>query len=91
MADHTPHQKKIIARYYDHRDDITLNRLGEIVTELMLAETDRKRDRLWQRAETAMKTLKVKPALAEHILTQRDEELLARNLRAWLGGKPGGR
>ena len=84
MAEHTPHQRKIIARYYDHRDEIVLTRLSEIVTELSLAETDRKRDQLWTRAAKAMKTLKVREPVAEQIISSRDAEVLARNVRDWL-------
>ena len=91
MADYSPHQKKIIGRYYDRRDEIALARLGEIVSELYLAETDRKRDQLWKRAEQAMNALKVLPSLADHILRKRSPEILARNLRDWLASakKPG--
>ncbi len=84
MPDHTPYQKKVIERYYDQRDEIMLSKLGEIVTELYLAETDARLNQLWARAEKAVKTLKVPPSIAEHILTRRDPEVLARNLRDWL-------
>ena len=84
MTDYTPHQRKIIERYYDNRDQIMLARLGEIVTELYLAEADKARDRLWSRAVKAMEALKVPPALIEHILMQRNPEVLAKNLRDWL-------
>lgn len=86
MPDYTPHQKKIIERYYDHRDGIMLERLGEIVTELTLAETEKKREQLWKRAEQAMKALKVADSIRTHILTQRKPEILAKNLREWITG-----
>ena len=81
---YTPHQKKIIERYYDRRDEIILGKLQEIVTELYLAESDRKRDQLWQRADKAMKALKVPESVARHILTQTKPEILAKNVRQWL-------
>jgi hypothetical protein len=84
MPDYTPHQKKIIERYYDNRDQIMLERLGEIATDLYLAESPGARKRLWARAAKAMKALKVKPALMEHILAQEKPEILATNLRGWL-------
>lgn len=84
MRDYSAHQKKIIDRYYDQRDGIMLNKLGELVTDLALAETDKKRDQLWERARKAFSNLKVPPRLAEHILTTRDTEVLAQNLRDWL-------
>jgi len=84
MPDYTRHQKKIIERYYDRRDEIMLGKLQEIVTELYLAETDAKRDQLWKRAEKAMKALKVSDAIVKHILAQAKPEVLAKNVRQWL-------
>ena len=84
MTDYTPHQKKIIERYYNHRDEIMLARLGEIVSELYLADSDTQRDRLWKRAEKAMTALQVPERVARHILERRDPEVLARNLSGWL-------
>lgn len=88
MPDFTPHQKKIIERYYDHRDDIMLAKLSELAGELYLAETDKKRDQLWKRVETAMKNLKIKEPLATKILTERKPDLLARHVKEWLREKP---
>ncbi len=90
MPDLSRHQKKIIERYYDHRDDIALARLGDIVSELYLADSQRKRDQLWKRAEKAMIALKIKDTLRKNILQRRDPEALARQLREWSaqGSKP---
>ena len=84
MADYTRYQKKIIERYYDHKDQILLARLQEIVSDLYLAETDAKQKQLWTRARKAMVGLKVPDELAQHILTQRKVDVLARNVRDWL-------
>ncbi len=89
MADYTRHQKKIIDRYYDNRDDIMLTKLSELVTELYLADTDSKRDRLWKRVETAIANLKIKESLATHILSKRSPELLASHLKDWMSQRPG--
>ena len=84
MPDYTRHQKKIIERYYDRRDEIMLGKLQEIVTELYLAETEAKRDQLWKRAEKAMKALKVPDTIAQNILSQAKPEILAKNVRQWM-------
>ncbi len=84
MTEYSPFQKKLIERYYDHRDDIMLNRLQEIISELYLAQTDAKRGKLWSRAEKAMLALKVPQGLMEHILAARNVEVLARNVRDWI-------
>ena len=87
MAEFTPHQKKIIHRYYDNRDHIMLARLQEIVTELYLAESESKQNRLWKRAETALKALKLPATQIAHLLAQRKPETLAHHLRALLDAK----
>jgi len=83
MGDFSPYQKKVINRYYDNRDDIMITKLSEIVTELYLADTEAKQDRLWKRAETAMKNLKIKEQYITHIMAQRNPELLAKHLKDW--------
>ena len=83
MPDYSKHQKKIIERYYDQRDVIMLTKLGEIVTDLYLATSDKKRDQLWTRAKKAMVNLKVPPSIIEHICEKKNVEVLAHNLRDW--------
>lgn len=84
MPDYTPYQKKIINRYYDHRDTILLGRLQEIVTELFLATTPAAEKRLWKRVESSMRTLKVPEAEIAHIMGRGDAKILADHVRDWL-------
>ena len=73
------HQRKIVNRYYEHRDTIMIHKLGEIVGELALAEDDKKRARLWERVEKALANLDdVKRARADRVIESRDVEGLAR-------------
>lgn len=85
MTDYTPHQRKIIDRYYSQRDGIMLGKLSDLVAELYLASTDKKRQQLWKRAETAMKNLKVPEPSIRHILERQSPEVLAEHVREWLG------
>jgi len=84
MAEHSAYQQKIIQRYYDHRDEILLARLQELVGALYLADSDRKMEQGWNRVDTAMVGLKVPDALRERLLAGRDVESLARHVRQWL-------
>lgn len=84
---HKKYQAGVIQRYYDNIDTIMLQRLGELVTEMYLANSKTKQDRLWQKAQKAMINLKVKPAIIEHIMKKRCIEILAKNLQDWLAGK----
>lgn len=52
--DLTGHQRKIVDRYYEHRETIMVTKLGDLVSELYLAESEKARDRLWDRVEKAL-------------------------------------
>jgi hypothetical protein len=77
MPDHTPYQKHVIRNYYEHRSDLMLQRLSEIVSELAVSESDAKRRRLWASAEKALRTLKVPSARIARVLESQDVHLLA--------------
>lgn len=82
----TRHQKKIVDRYYEHRDTIMLSKLGEAVSELYLCESQAKAKKLWASVETAMKNLKVEPGRAGKIVAGRDVKGLAALLQELQGG-----
>ena len=82
------HQQKVISNYYDNLDTIMLTKLQELVTDLYLADSQAKSDRLWERAQKAMEKLKIKPAIIEHIMKTRSATVLAKNLEQWLKANP---
>ena len=82
--EYSNYQKDVISRYYQNIDNIVLQNLQEIVTELYLADTKKKQDRLWARAQKAMEKMKIKPALIQNIIKKRDITILAKNLNDWL-------
>ena len=85
MEDFSHSQQKIIKRYYAASDDIQLQRLAELVTDLYLSE-GKKLDRVWKSVETAMTKLEVPATRISHIMTQLKPELVA-NLVKELQGK----
>ena len=85
--DYSQYQKDVISGYYNNLDTIMLGKLGELVTELYLADTQAKQNRLWQRANKAMIKLKVPPAIIDHIMDKKDVEVLAKNIQDWLAKK----
>jgi hypothetical protein len=76
LEDFSPHQQRIIKRYYNNQDAIQLQRLAELVTELYLAE-GKKRQRTWQSAATALRKLGLSEARVNHLVSQDDPALLA--------------
>ncbi len=76
MRDFTPHQQKIIKRYYDNQDILQLQRLGELVSELYLS-TGKKRQGVWTHVVSAMKKLGVPQSRIDHLRQQDNAELVA--------------
>lgn len=85
MENFSAHQQKIIKRYYQNIDQITFQKLGELVTDLYLAE-GKKREKAWQSAAVAMEKLGIPKSRIDHILATKKPELLA-NLVQELQGK----
>jgi hypothetical protein len=85
MADFTPHQQKIIKRYYQNFDSIKHQRLSELATDLYLAE-GKKRDRLWTQVEQALRKLEFPEPRIAHLLEKRDPALLVGILQELGGG-----
>jgi hypothetical protein len=86
--EYSEYQQNIISRYYANLDTIALTKLQELVSELYLADSAAKQDRLWQRVHKAMTKYKVPDPLIEHIMARRDVEILAQNLQDWLSRRP---
>lgn len=79
--DLSSHQRKIVNRYYEHLDTISVQKLQEAVSDLYLAE-GKAAERLWKRVETALAKTTANDASVRAILEKRDvtalAELLAR-------------
>ncbi len=85
LEDFTPHQQKIIKRYYKNQDTLQRQRLAELVTELYLAQ-GKKRQRAWTAAVSAMQKLGIPQSRIDHLLKQ-DNPALVAELVSELEGK----
>ncbi len=83
MAKRSSYQQRVIRNYYENRDTIMLQRLGDLVTELYLAE-GRARTRLWKRVRTALENLKVPKNQIDHLVASDNPSLLANELKRLL-------
>lgn len=81
----SPYQENIIKRYYDNKPDIMRQKLGELTTELYLAETPKKRAQLWKRVVLALKNLKVDDAKIDALVAKDDPAALATFIEKNLG------
>lgn len=75
------YQQGIVNRFYLHRGSILITRLGELVSDLALAE-GKKADTLWKRAGETLRKLETEPPIPEkriaEIVESRDVSALAR-------------
>jgi hypothetical protein len=83
MAQRSKFQEKIIKNYYQNYDALALQKLGEQVSELYLAE-GKKRATVWKRAATSLEKLKVPKTRIDHIVGSDNPSLLAKLLEELL-------
>lgn len=86
MAERSKYQQKIIRNYYQNQEAISLQKLGEEVTELYLAE-GKARARLWTRIQGNLEKLKVPASRIEHLVKSDNPALLAKLLEELLAKK----
>ena len=87
--EYSSYQQDVISGYYDNLDLIMLTKLQEMVTELYLADSEAKQNRLWDKVHKAMVRLKISPAIVEHIMKTRSVTVLAKNVADWLKSTKG--
>jgi hypothetical protein len=80
MQNKTRFQEKAIRNYYQNRDEIAIQRLQELATDLYLTE-GKKRVQLWKHVTTHLEALKVPQQQIDHLIKSDKAELLATYLK----------
>jgi len=83
MAELTKHQQSIVKKYYENLDTALLQRLGEQVGDLYLAE-GKKRAKLWETVEKSLLKLGVPKSRVATIVKSDDARQLAKVLQELL-------
>jgi ribosomal protein L18E len=83
MAKRSNYQDRVIRNYYQNRDDIMLQRLGELVTDLFLAEGKTK-TRIWKRVAEILEKLKIPKSEIERLVRSDNPTLVANVLKKLL-------
>jgi hypothetical protein len=73
---YSKYQQKVIERYYDNREDISLQRVAELTTELYLSE-GKKRQKHWESVTSHLEKLGVAKVTIAHLVKQDKPELVA--------------
>ena len=74
--EYSSYQKKVISRYYENREQIDEQRLGELVTSLYLA-SDKKKVKLWESVRDLLERLGIPDKRVDHIMESEDPAILA--------------
>jgi hypothetical protein len=72
----SPHQQKIIKRYYENYDSIKIQRLSDLAAELYLAETPKKKEKYWKQVDEILVALEFPTSRIAHLQAQRDPRLI---------------
>lgn len=83
QKEYSDYQKDVISNYYKNLDTIMLQKLSLLVSELYIADSQAKSDRLWQRVRKAMVKLGIPGGIINHIMEKKDIQILAKNLQEW--------
>ena len=78
--DYTRHQQGIIKRFYEHRDTLALQKLGELVSDLYVATSEAKIDRAWKSVHKQLLAAGVHAHQVKSIVDDRDLGALAKLL-----------
>ncbi len=76
MAERTKYQQNIIRNYYDNRENISLQRAQEIITELYLSE-GKKRQKHWESIANHLAKLGVKQPDIDRLVKSDDPQAAA--------------
>lgn len=84
MPKRSAYQQRVIRDYYQNFDAIMLQRLGDLVSDLYLAE-GKSRARVWKRVAGALEKLKVPASRIDHIVQSDNPALVADLLNELMG------
>jgi hypothetical protein len=74
---YSPHQQKIIRRFYEHADTRTIAALQEAVSDLCLAADEKARAKLWTKVEGLLAKAGASQARVAQVVQTRDVNGLA--------------
>lgn len=84
MAELSKYQRNVIKNYYENLDTALVQRLGEQVTDLYLAE-GKKRTKLWESITKSLEKLDVPKSRIDQVVSSDDARRLANLLQELWG------
>ncbi len=77
---YTQYQKKVIRNFYDNKDLRLVQKLGELVSNLYLETSEKKKETGWKRIKKMLNDLKVHPHEVEYLTKDKDLSMISKKL-----------
>ncbi len=77
---YTDFQKKVIRNFYENKDLRLIQKLGELVSDLYLETSEKKRDNGWKRIKKILIDLKVHPQETEYLTKDKNLAVISKKL-----------
>ena len=76
MENYTRYQQNVIKNYYDNRENVSFQRVQELLTDLYLTE-GKKKEKVWESMFSHLEKMGVPADQIEHIKKHKKPELIA--------------
>ena len=77
---YTEYQKKAIRSFYDNKDLRLVQKLGELVSNLYVETSEKKKETGWKRIKKILTDLKVHPGEVEYLTEDKDLSMISKKL-----------
>ncbi|MBC8553646.1 MAG: hypothetical protein H8D23_28865 [Candidatus Brocadiales bacterium] len=77
---YTKHQQKAIRNFYDNKDLRLVQKLGELVSNLYLETSEKKKETGWKKIKKMLTDLKVHPGEVEYLTKDKSLSIISKKL-----------
>ena len=77
---YTPYQQKVIRRFYENKDLRLIQKLGELVSNLYVETSEKKRESGWKKIKGMLVDLKVHPHEVEFLTKDKNLAVISKKL-----------
>ena len=77
---YTKYQQKAIRNFYDNKDIRLVQKLGELVSNLYLETSDKKKEAGWKKIKKMLTDLKVHPGEVEYLTKDKNLSTISKKL-----------
>ncbi len=77
---YTRYQRKVIKNFYDNKDLRLIQKLGELVSNLYVETSEKKKETGWKRIKKMLVDLKVHPHEVEYLTRDKDLSMISKKL-----------